>query len=79
MTRRDCLRLSSDEYRVAFAGERFGSIYMVEAEQVVWVGHIVEYVIWLIVYMSLCHAKREGARLVDYGGGLPSSRYAGFA
>ena len=81
MTRRDWLRLSSDEYRVAFAGERFGSIYMVEAEQIVWVGHIVEYVIWFIVYISFCYAEkgREGARLVDSVGGLPSSRYAGFA
>ena len=57
MTRRDWLRLSSDEYRVAFAGERFGSIYMVEAEQVVLVRYIVEYVIWLIVYISFCHAE----------------------
>ena len=57
MTRRD-LRLSSDEYRVAFAGERFGSIYMVEAEQIVWIGHIVEYVIWLIVSISFCHAEK---------------------
>ena len=38
----------SDEYRVAFAGERFGSIYMVEAEQVVLVRYVVEYVIWLL-------------------------------
>ena len=39
------LRLS-DEYRVAFAGERLGSIYMVEAEQVVLLRQFVENVIW---------------------------------
>ncbi len=36
----------SDEYRVAFAGKRLGSIYMVEAEQFVLLRNIVEYVIW---------------------------------
>ena len=69
----------SDEYRVAFAGKRLGSIYMVEAEQVVLLRNIVEYVIWVMVLAFVMHGKKGVGSLRGVFRGLPSSRYDGFA